>query len=247
MKEKRPQEESGIRKEKGFDKEAWKPKTTLGKQVKSEEIKDIDLILDKGIQILEPEIVDALLPDLESDLLEIGQSKGKFGGGKRSIWRQTQKKSKEGNKPSFATMAIVGNKDGYLGVGKGKAKETVPAREKATRRAKLNLIKIKRGCGSWECACGSSHSIPFKVQGKCGSVIVTLLPAPKGTGLCAASQIAKIVSFAGIKDIYSQTKGKTNTRVNLVIACFRALKKLSSTKIKQEFIKQAGVCDGRTK
>ncbi|MBI4153967.1 30S ribosomal protein S5, partial [Candidatus Woesearchaeota archaeon] len=146
-------EETGISKIKVFDKSLWTPKTSLGRKVKDGEITHIDTILNNGWKILEPEIVDALLPNLRNDILAIGQSKGKFGGGKRSIWRQTQKKSKEGNKMSFTAMVIIGDKDGYVGLGTGKAKETVPAREKALRSAKLNVIKIRRGCGSWACGC----------------------------------------------------------------------------------------------
>src|SRR3989338_8376894 len=141
--------------------DTWKPKTSLGRMVKEGKIDNIDYILDKGLKILEINIVDILLPNLEIDFIMVGQSKGKFGGGKRSIWRQTQKKTAEGNKPKFAALAIVGNKNGYVGMGYGKSKETVPAREKAIRKAKLNLIKIKRGCGSWECGCKEPHSIPF--------------------------------------------------------------------------------------
>ena len=211
---------------------SWIPKTEFGKQVKSGEIKDIDVILEKGGKILESEIVDSLFPDLEYELITIGQSKGKFGGGKRSIWKQTQKKTKEGNKPKFATVAVVGNRKGYVGIGYGKAKETVPAREKAIRQAKLNLIKVKYGCGSWDCACGEIHSIPFKVSGKCSSVIVELLPAPKGTNLCIHKELRKILTLAGIKDVYSKTYGKTNTQLNLVKACIAALKQLSMVKTK---------------
>jgi small subunit ribosomal protein S5 len=211
---------------------AWVPKTEFGKKVKSGEIKDIDIILNKGGKILEAEIVDSLLPDLEYDLITIGQSKGKFGGGKRSIWKQTQKKTKEGNKPKFATVAVVGNRKGYVGIGYGKAKETVPAREKALRQAKINLIKVKYGCGSWDCACGEEHSIPFKVEGKCSSVKVELLPAPKGTNLCIHKELRKVLSLAGIKDVYSKTYGKTNTQLNLVKACMDALKQLAKVKTK---------------
>ena len=211
---------------------SWIPKTEFGKQVKSGEIKDIDVILEKGGKILESEIVDSLFPDLEYELITIGQSKGKFGGGKRSIWKQTQKKTREGNKPKFATVAVVGNRKGYVGIGYGKAKETVPAREKAIRQAKLNLIKVKYGCGSWDCACGEIHSIPFKVSGKCSSVIVELLPAPKGTNLCIHKELRKILTLAGIKDVYSKTYGKTNTQLNLVKACIAALKQLSMVKTK---------------
>ena len=104
--------------------ENWKPKTTIGKKVKSGEIKEIDEILDKGDKILEVEIVDILLPGLESELLLIGQSKGKFGGGQRRVFKQTQKKTCEGNRPKFSTFVVVGNKNGYIGLDQGKSRET---------------------------------------------------------------------------------------------------------------------------
>lgn len=228
-----------------FDPEKWKPKTELGKKVKSGEITNIDQILDKGLKILEPEIVDMLLPDAEIDLLLIGQSKGKFGGGQRRVFKQTQKKTNEGNKPSFATFAVIGNRNGYIGIGYGKSRETVPAREKAFRRAKLNVIKIRRGCGSWECGCGNPHSIPCKVTGKVGSVEVTLIPAPNGTGLCIEKECAKMLELAGIKDVWSKTKGKTTTKLNHVQACFEALKMLITTKIRAQDSEKIGTVDGK--
>ena len=220
----------GVKTEKTFDKEAWQPKTILGSKVKTGEVNHIDQILDAGYPILEASIVDALLPNMESDLLAIGQSKGKFGGGKKSIWRQVQKKTAEGNKPSFAALVIIGNKDGYLGMGYGKARETLPAREKAVRKAKLNMIKVQRGCGSWECGCGGNHSIACKIVAKCGSVIVELLPAPKGTGLAMEKEVSKILAMAGIKDVYSHTYGQTRTKLNHVKAVFEALRLLSQVK-----------------
>ena len=232
---------------KEFDKDAWSPKTEIGKKVKSGEIKDIDEILNEGSKILENEVVDMLIPDLDSEMIEIGQSKGKFGGGKRSIWRQTQKKTKEGNKPKFATVIIVGNKNGYIGIGKGKSKETMPAREKATRLAKLSVQKIVRGCGSWECGCGGMHTIPFKVTGKCGSSEMTLMPAPRGVGLCVEKQCKKMLEFAGIHDVYSKTKGQTKSKINLMLACFNALKKLNRTKIPERYMKIGGVVEGKIK
>lgn len=236
-------EKQGMMK-KEFDKEAWKPKTELGKNVKIGEIKKIDEILNKGERILEQEIVDCLIPNLEVEMIEIGQSKGKFGGGKRSIWRQTQKKTKEGNKPKFTTMIIVGNKNGYIGIGRGKSKETMPAREKATRQAKLSIQKIVRGCGSWECGCGESHTIPFKVTGKSGSSQITLLPAPKGVGLCVEKQCKKMLELSGVKDVYSKTKGQTKSKINLMLACFEAMKKLSRMKVPQAYLKRGGVKEG---
>ncbi len=235
------------REKKKFDVDAWKPKSSLGKKVKSGEIKDINEIIDKGEKILEPEIVDVLIPDLTQDLLLIGQSKGKFGGGQRRIFRQTQKKTREGNKPHFATTAVIGNGNGYVGIGYGKSKETVPAREKAIRNAKLNIIKIKRGCGSWQCGCKEPHTIPYTVTGKVGSSIIKLMPAPKGTGLAVEKECAKILKMAGIKDIWSKTYGNSRTKINLIAACVLALKKLSDIKIKPDDIENLGIVEGKIK
>lgn len=211
-------------------KELWKPKTQLGRDVKEGKIKSLKEIFDSGRKILEAQIIDHLLPEPETVFASVGQSRGKFGGGKRTIWKQTQKKTCEGNKPKFAIMAIIGNNDGYVGVGYGKAKETMPAREKSVRDAKLNLIRIRRGCGSWECHCGECHSIPFKVSGRCGAAQITLIPAPKGTGLCIEKECRAILRLAGIKDIYSKSRNK-KTKYNLLQACIDALRNLSAVKV----------------
>ncbi len=225
----------------------WNPKTELGRKVKGRTITDIDEIFDQGYKILEQEIVETLLPNLEEDLLLIGQSKGKFGGGKRRVFRQTQKKTQEGNKLKFSTCAVVGNKDGYVGIGLGKSKETVPAREKSRRNARLNIIRIRRGCGSWESGSTEPNSIPFAVEGRCGSVRIKLRPAPKGKGLCIEKECAKILQLAGIKDIWSKTKGQTKTKLNLIFALMDALKKLSKVKIKPDDIKKLSIVEGRMK
>ncbi len=235
----------GVSREKTFDKESWTPVTDLGRKVKAGQITDIDQILDSGLPILESEIVDSLIPNLQSEILLIGQSKGKFGGGKRTIWRQVQKKTAEGNKPSFASLVAMGNKDGYVGIGYGKAKETVPAREKAIRNAKLNIIKIRRGCGSWACGCKTPHSIPFQVSARCGSCRIELLPAPRGTSLITEKEIRKVLSLAGITDIYANLSGQTRTKLNAIKACFEALKRLSEVKVDEKLIKIGGIIDGR--
>ncbi len=211
------------------DVESWIPKTRLGKLVKEKKIDNIDKILDKKLKILESEIIDSLV-NLNSDLIAIGQAKGKFGGGKRRAWRQTQKKTAEGNTHTFSCMVCVGDKDGHVGVGYGKSKETLPARTKAIRKAKLNIIKINRGCGSFDCSCGEKHSIPMITEGKCGSSVVKLIPAPQGTGLVIGDDCKKILMLAGIKDIYSKTFGQTRTTINLVKACIEALKNLNKIK-----------------
>lgn len=227
--------------------DTWKPKTELGKKVKNKEITDIDEILDKGYRILEPEIVDMLLPTLETDLLLVGQAKGKFGGGQRRVFRQTQKKTREGNKPKFSTIAIVGDKNGYIGIGLGKSKETVPAREKAFRSAKLNIIKIRRGNGSWEDTSDDPHTIPFAVKGKSGSVRMRLMPAPKGTGLCVEKECQKIMNLAGIKNVRSKTHGQTSTKMNVILACKEALRQLMKTKLQAHHYKLLRVHEGGAK
>ena len=208
---------------------SWVPKTKLGQDVKSKKIKNIDEILDSKKKILEPQIVDSLL-NLTSDLLFIGQSKGKFGGGKRRAWKQTQRKTKEGNVPTFSTLAVVGDGNGHVGIGVGRAKETLPARDKSIRQAKLNVIKVKRACASFDCSCSELHSIPFKVTGKSGSVRVTLIPAPQGTGLVVAGELKRILKLAGIKDVYSKTFGTRGTTMNLARAGIDALKKTNGGK-----------------
>ncbi|MBI4116688.1 30S ribosomal protein S5 [Candidatus Pacearchaeota archaeon] len=220
-------EEERVQREKD-DKEravaGWEPKTKLGMEVKSGKIKNIDEILDSGRKILESEIVDKIL-NVQSDLIAVGQSKGKFGGGKRRVWRQTQRKTQEGNIPTFSTFAVVGDGNGHVGIASGRAKETLPAREKAIRKAKLNLISVKRKCGAFDCSGSEQHTIPFKVEGKSGSVRVILIPAPQGTGLVAGSELKKILKLAGIKDIYTKTFGQKRTSYNLAKACMIALEK----------------------
>jgi small subunit ribosomal protein S5 len=202
----------------------WEPKTKLGKDVKAGKIKNIDEILEKDMKILEEQIVDTLL-DIKTDLISIGQSKGKFGGGKRRAWRQTQRKTREGNAMTFSTMAVVGDEKEHVGIGVGKSTETLPARDKATRKAKLNVFKITKACSAFDCDCDEKHTVPFKVTGKEGSTSVTLIPAPQGTGLVVPGELKKVLKMAGIKDVYSRTTGKQRTSFNLVKACIEALEK----------------------
>ncbi len=204
--------------------ESWEPKTILGRKVKDGKIKNIDEILDKGDKILEPEIVDSLL-NLKTDLILIGQAKGKFGGGKRRAWKQTQRKTEEGNVLKFSAMSVVGDENGHIGIGKGNSVETLPARAKSAIKAKLNIFKITRKCSAFDCECSEPHTLPFKVSGKSGSVELKLIPAPQGTGLVVTNELKKVLRLAGIKDIYSKTKGQTRTTPNLIKACIDALKK----------------------
>lgn len=212
------------------EKKEWIPKTKLGEQVLKGEIKDINQILEKGEVMLEPEIVDMLLPGLKSEMVYIGGSPGKGGGTRRTATKRTARMHKSGRRFNLSAMVAVGNEDGVLGLGFAKSKENRTAIEKAENQARLNVIRVRRGCGSWECGCGGMHSIPFKGEAKEGSVKVTLYPAPKGVGIVGCDAVKKIIKLSGIKDIWVNAKGNTGARSNLIKALFEAIKGLNRTK-----------------
>jgi len=214
----------GSRMETALDK--WQPKTSLGKKVFNGEITNIEEILKAGLKISEPEIVDKLVPDIKSEIVLIGGRKGKGGGIERIPVKTTAKMHRSGRRFRFSAFVIVGNEDGLIGIGKGVAVEARDAIIKAVQRSKMRIIKVKRGCGSWECGCGETHSVQFKTKGKSGSVRVELLPAPKGVGLVADDESKKILRLAGIKDVWIKTFGNTSTRMNLIRAIYDALKNL---------------------
>jgi small subunit ribosomal protein S5 len=136
-----------------------------------------------------------------------------------------------GRRVRFAIVTVVGNSDGYVGLGKATGKEVGPAIRKSIDNAKLNIIEIKRGCGSWECGCGEPHSLPFVVKGKSGSAEVLFKPAPRGISLAVGDVAKHILKLAGIKDAWGFTAGKTRTTVNYAKAAFEALRKISEMRI----------------
>lgn len=219
-----PEEVPQIKAESDLDR--WRPKTSLGQEVLQGAISSIDEVFKSGRRIVEPQIIDKLVPDLKNELILIGGRTGKGGGIQRIPVRITAAMHKSGRRFTTSSFVVVGNEDGLVGVGQGKAPETRDAIAKGIKRAKMNLIRIKIGCGSWECDCGTSHSVPYKIEGKCGSVRVILQPAPKGVGLVANNESKKILKLAGIRDVWIKTFGNTSMRINLISAIFDALKKL---------------------
>ncbi|HDN68103.1 30S ribosomal protein S5 [ANME-1 cluster archaeon ex4572_4] len=194
---------------------SWKPLTKLGALVQSGEIKSIEEALWSRHPLKEHQIVETLLPDLSDEVLDINM---------------VQRMTDSGRRIKFRVCVIVGNRDGYLGIGLGKDALVRNAITKAVRAAELNLAYIQRGCGSWECDCNGNHSLPFKVLGKAGGVEMTLKPAPKGLGLAAGETPKKVLEFAGVKDVWTKTKGKTQTTFNLALATYDALRKTAMMK-----------------
>ena len=187
--------------------EPWLPKTQLGELVQSGLI-TIDKIFENNLVVKEKQIIDILLPQLKEDVVTI---------------KMVQQMTASGQRSKFKAVVLIGS-DGYIGVGSTKSREVGPAIRKAIDKAKLSVIPILRGCGSKECGCGHTHSIPFKTQGKCGSVRIQLIPAPAGVGLVCADKVKQLLRLAGVEDIWSKTFGDTRTSENLVKATFDALK-----------------------
>ncbi len=200
--------------------ENWVPMTQLGKRVYDGQVTSIYEIFEEGQRIKEVEIVDVLVPNLKDEVINISL---------------VQKQTDAGESSRFTALVAVGNGNGLIGVGLGKAQRVRNAIEKGIRLAKLNLHPVRMGCGSWECDCGEGHTLPFKVQGKAGSVVVTLLPGPQGLGLVAGDTAKEVLKLAGIKDCWSKTIGKTTTTISFAFATFDALKHTMSLMTPQDW------------
>lgn len=169
---------------------------------------DIRRAVRSGLPIKEHQIIDLLLPGLEDEVLDI---------------TMVQRMTDSGRRVKFRTTVIVGNRDGYIGIGHGKDVQVGRAIKKGIENAKLNVVRINRGCGSWECGCGQAHTVPYKVSGSSGSVRIYLMPAPRGLGLAAGDVAKKVMEMAGIKDVWTRTEGSTRTTLNFAKATYNAL------------------------
>ncbi|NDB32401.1 MAG: 30S ribosomal protein S5 [Nitrososphaeria archaeon] len=202
----RPRQNRGPRKE---EEAPWVPRTELGKKVAAGVITNMNEIYSQGLRIQEAGIIKKLLPDLKSEVIDVGM---------------VQKMTPNGQQTKFKALVAAGNENGWLGIGQGKSKQMRVAIEKATTNAYLNVNPIKLGCGSWECRCDQSHSVPFKVRGKGGSVVVEIVPAPRGLGLVAGGKIRNLLKLAGLKDAWTTAKGSTetmNSTSKAILECLR--------------------------
>ncbi len=203
---------------KTVDKESWTPRTMMGAKVKSGEVTTLEEVLSSGRRILEPEMVDVLLPDMESETLEI---------------KTTQRVTDSGKRVKFRVVTVIGDRKGHVGLGVGKSDELKPAMDYAIRDAKKNMLAIKTGCGSWECKCSMHHSVTSRTVGKEGSTVVMLKPAPRGLGLAANDAVKKVLGMAGVKDVWSQAQGGKNI-YNMAVATMKALDNLNLLKPRAE-------------
>jgi len=194
------------------------------------EIVTYEQALNSGLPIREVQVIDALLPGLEDDVIKVNM---------------VQRMTDSGRRVRFNVMACVGNKDGYVGLGMAKAKEVPMAIEKAIIAAKLNLIRVQRGNGSWESSAGPGTSVPFMVKGRSASTRVTLMPAAAGKGLVIGETGKRVLQLAGVTDVLSRTSGQTRTTINYAAATFNALKELNRTRVTPEQKERLHIRHGR--
>jgi ribosomal protein uS5 len=192
-------------------KEEWTPLTKLGRLVKHGHIQTLEEIYTHSIPVKEAPIIDRLLANVKADLSD-----------EIMAILSVQKQTKAGQRTRFKAVVACGDRNGHVGVGVKVGKEVQIAIKGALVDAKLNLIPVRRGY--WGSRIGGVHTIPTKVKGKCGSVTVRMVPAPRGCGIVAAAVSKKIVQYAGIDDVYTSCTGQTRTRENFCRATFEALK-----------------------
>ena len=209
---------------------SWTPKTRLGREVMAGRIITYEQAMASGLPIREVQIVDALIPNLEDEIIKVNM---------------VQRMTDSGRRVRFNVMACVGNKDGYVGLAMAKGKEVSQTIRKALTAAKLNIIQVQRGNGSWESSVGKGTSVPFKVQGQAGSTRVTLMPAPAGKGLVIGETGKKVLVLAGVTDVLSRTKGQTRTTINYAAATFNALSQVNSTRVSETQRSQLFIHKGR--
>jgi small subunit ribosomal protein S5 len=183
--------------------------------VQDGDVTSMEQALNSGLPLKEPELVDQLLPGLDDEVLDINM---------------VQRMTDSGRRVKFRCVVAIGNRDGFLGYAEGRDDQVGSAIQKAIDVAKLNLISVDRGSGSWEDSAGGVNSLTRNAEGKAGSVTVEVMPAPQGLGLAAAETVSNILELAGVQDAWTRSNGNTRTTVNLAKATYNALRNASQSR-----------------
>merc|ERR1719413_119400 len=152
---------------KGGEEKEWMPVTKLGRLVKEKKIETIEEIYLHSLPIKEYQIIDNFFAPgtLKDEVMKI---------------HPVQKMSAAGQTNRFVCYVLVGDQNGHIGLGAKCAKEVATAIRGGIIAAKLALTPVRRGY--WGGRLGLPHTVPMKVHGKCGSVRMRIIPAPRGTG-----------------------------------------------------------------
>ena len=194
------------RKTKEEELQSWVPVTKLGRLVKAGHITSLEQIYYFSMPVKEVEIIEKFLPNLSDEVMSI---------------KPVQKQTRAGQRTRFKAYAVVGDKNGHVGLGVKCSKEVANAIRAALIVAKLAIIPVRRGY--WGNRVGKVHTVPSKVTGKCGGVAVRLIPAPRGTGIVAGKAPKRVLQLAGIEDVFTNSVGHTSTLGNFIKACYFAL------------------------
>jgi len=193
--------------------EKVQPKSVIGTLAKNNKLDNVKGIFADSRQLREHFIASKIMPNYTEQKLAS---------------KSVQKQTRSGQSTKTKVTVAIGNQTGMVGLASGRGADSQGAVTSALAKCTRNIICVRNGYWGTENSNSKPHTIPNKVTGKCGSVRVRLLPAPPGRSIVANKNHSKILSLAGIQDVFVKSRGYTSTTENHVKALLNALEKTYS-------------------